>query len=553
MKKSLFTLSMVALATNQAIAAIPTSYKLVPVDTQVSEPYQLTALGLTNDGTITGVLTSRLKETDSVNEIYSDLFGVFDDETVTALVEDTLDATSGSFRTLSTSNGFIASPAVSLLNGLSSADDQLTVSTFVTGGIDDSFYGYNSGPWSLTTYTDSNGDNQSAYQRDFDNRAFVENKDGTAYPLYPLFTYPEISRGDTVVITAEEKLGGVSFAEGASSSYIVGYSSSKFSTGSSTALDNCSESDEVLPILVCMRNSGYQYRATVWPLTNGMPGDPISLGILGERTGDDDNPAVYNSYGYAINDNGIVAGQSTYLDGDINRQVATIFDVSTGKPIKAITKTNSDISSSIAYGINNNNLVVGQTSYPASYSTYRFFVYNYNTDTISYPSTFYGSANSIAYSVNNSDLVVGAADYEQLPPSSARRQHAFVYDADNDIFADINTRLEFDSSTLTQVYNGDTCAAREDWVLEGAQKINDSGQIAATAVTTLRDSSGNQVLDDDGNVQYVLRPVLLEPSDETATSCTTEADENYSRSGGGSFGIFGLGVLGLLGLRRRKH
>ncbi|MED5525411.1 MAG: DUF3466 family protein [Pseudomonadota bacterium] len=553
MKKSLFTLSMVALATNQAIAAIPTSYKLVPVDTQPVAPYQLTALGLTESGVVTGVLTSRITETDTTNDIYSDLFGVYDDETVTDLVDDYTNSTSGSYRTLTSGNGFVADPSVSLVPGLASSDDLLTVTSDVTGGIDNFYFGYNTAPWQLVTYKDSSDNDVSVYQRNYDNRGFFTDNNGTSYPLYPLFTYPEITRGDTTVVTANEKLGGISVAENASSSYIVGYSSSKFSTGSSTALDNCSESDEVLPILVCMRNSGYQYRATVWPLTNGVPGNPISLGILGERTGDDDNPAAYNSYGYAINDNGIVAGQSTYLDGDTNRQVATIFDVSTGKPIKAITKTNSDISSSIAYGINNNNLVVGQTSYPASYSTYRFFIYNYDTDTITYPSTFYESANSTAYDVNNSDLVVGAADYEQLPPSSARRQHAFVYDADNGVFADINTRLQFDSSTLTQVYDGDTCAAREDWVLEGAQKINDAGQIAATAVTTLRDSSGNQVLDDDGNVQYVLRPVLLEPSDETATTCVDDQDESYSRSGGGSFGVFGLGVLGLLGLRRRKH
>ncbi|WP_417360200.1 DUF3466 family protein [Gallaecimonas pentaromativorans] len=552
MKKSLFTLSMVALATNQAIAAIPTSYKLVPVDTQVNEPYQLSVTGLTETGVVTGTMSLRI---DTTNE--HDRFGVYDDAAMESFFDSLSDTASYLInRSPSQANGFITEPSLSLVPGLASSDDLLTINSFVSGGIDNFYYGYNSAPWQSVTYTDSNDESQSSYQRDYFSRGFFTDNNGTTYPLYPAFTFPTITRGDSTLITADQKLGGASWAMDASSSYIVGYSSTKFSSAASNAVDTCSKSDETRPILVCLNfssSSVYQNQATVWPLTNGVPGNPVSLGILGERTGDDDNPAAYNSYGYAINDNGIVAGQSTYLDGDINRQVATIFDVSTGKPIKAITKTNNDINSSVAYGINNNDLVVGRTDYPASYSSYRFFVYNYDTDTITYPSTFYESANSTAYDVNNSDLVVGAADYEQLPPSSARRQHAFVYDADNGVFADINTRLQFDSSTLTQVYDGDTCAAREDWVLEGAQKINDAGQIAATAVTTLRDSSGNQVLDDDGNVQYVLRPVLLEPSDETATTCVDDQDESYSRSGGGSFGIFGLGVLGLLGLRRRKH
>lgn len=557
MKKSLFTLSMVALATNQAIAAIPTSYKLVPVDAQPAASYQLTVSGLTEDGTITGTVTSRIQAKDAAESAYTDTLGAFDDETVTDLVQDVALNSSLSnalkYLAVTSSTGFIANPSVSLVSGLDSTEEQLTTNSRLFGGIDGQFYGTSSGPWSPVSYTDSDGNEVDIYQRNFDTRSFLTDNNGSTYPLMPLYTLPDVSRGSTQVLSASDKRGGLSVVSSASSSYLVGTSSSTLSSSAQSSLDTCSEDDKVEPILACLAGITYQTRATAWPIENGVPGAPISLGVLSEKTGDDINPASYSSVANDVNDAGIVAGQSSFQDGDVIRNVATLFDINTGAPIKAITKTNSDINNSTANAINNNGLVVGRTAYPAAYSTYKFFVYNNNSDTISYPSTFYGSANSVAYDINNSDLVVGAADYERLPPSSARRQHAFVYDADNGVFADINTRLQFDSSTLTQVYNGDTCAAREDWVLEGAQKINDAGQIAATAVTTLRDSSGNQVLDDDGNVQYVLRPVLLEPSDEAATSCTEEEGENYSRSGGGSFGIFGLGVLGLLGLRRRKH
>ncbi|WP_115718649.1 DUF3466 family protein [Gallaecimonas mangrovi] len=568
MKKRALTLSLVALATTQAYATIPNSYTLSTIESSPVAPYHLTALGLTSDGTLTGIVsgdeihdntveTARITESDTTNDIYSDLLGVFDDDTVTDLVDDVYNDTSGYYRSLSTANGFMgnSSTSMTLVPGLASDDDLLTVTSYVYGGVDGYYFGYNSGPFTADTFTNGDGDEVTDYVRDYSHRGFMTDNNGTTYPLYPAYTYPDATRNDTQLISADDKLGGYSIAMGGNSSYIVGYSSSELSSGSETTLSNCEDSDVKQPMLACLRNVTYQYRATVWPLTNGVPGDPVTLGVLNEKTGDDYNPASYNSYGYAINSSGIVAGQSMHNNDGTWRNVATIFDASTGEPIEAIGKTGSGISSSVAYGINDNNIVVGEVVYPSSYSKYRFFVFDKTSGDITYPSTFYSSANAVAYDINNDDLVVGVADYEELPPSSTRRQHAFVYDYDNDDFQDLNDKLQFNSTTLDDVYGGDTCTAREDWVLEYARRINDDGQIAATAVTTLRDSDGNQVLDDDGDVQYVLRPVLLTPSDDTATTCEDDEDDDtsYSRKGGGSFGFLALGGLGLVGLLRRRQ
>ncbi|WKE67359.1 DUF3466 family protein [Gallaecimonas kandeliae] len=542
MKKHLFSLSLVALATSQTHAA--TSYRLEILDQPVGK-YQTTASAIAADGTVLGAVSSRVQLTDTTNSIYSDLLGLYDSDTVSALVTDL------GLSHFSSSNAFTSQPSLTLVPGLGGDGNDLTVDSYVTGSLDGQAFGSSSAPWlSPVTYTNSTGTEITAYPRDFSLRGFIGN-DSSAQPLLPLYTFPETTRNGETVLTADEHFGGSSQASGASGQWVVGSSSSALSSGSETTYENCQSADSTVPIKVCLASESYQITATAWQLVNGVPQAPKSLGALATANSDEDPAKIY-SVANAVNASGLAVGNSIYRDGNTLRSVATLFDVNQGKALKALTATDSSIVGSDATGINDAGLAVGYTYSVGSYHPYKFFVYDTNNDSISYPGTFYDNARSRANAINSSGLVVGAADWEKLPPSATRRQHAFVYDTNNQSFKDLNDMLEFDGSLLTQRYNGDACAAREDWVLENASGINDNGEIAATALTTLRDSSGNLVLDSDGKTQYVIRAVKLVPTDDTPATCEAAQDATYQRKGGGSFGFLSLGFLGLVGLRRRR-
>ncbi|EKE72171.1 DUF3466 family protein [Gallaecimonas xiamenensis] len=548
MTKRLFSLSLVALATTQAHAA--TSYRLEVIDQPVGA-YQTTGTTIATDGTIGGGITTRLSaKTVDEEVVYHDELGRYDDETVGALYNDIVDETTGRYRSLSTNVAYIGEPTLTLLPGLGAEDEDLTVDTAVNGESEGLYFGYSSGPWSTVTFTNSSDEEETHYVRDFTTRGYVTDLT-QSHALMPIYTIPTTSRGDQEVLNADEHFGGVSLANGGAGQWVVGQSSIGLGTGGESIYENCQDEDSIIPIRTCLRSLSYQSEATAWTLVDGVPSTPKAIGLLAEPE-DDDDPANFASSAQAVNIHGLAVGQSVVRDGRYLRNVATLFDVNEGKALKALTVTNDTISSSIANDINDDGIAVGRAVFPSTYSTSKFFVYNTNDDTITYPASFYDSANSIAYAVNNSGLVVGAADWERVPPSSSRRQHAFVYDLNNDSFKDLNDLLQFDGSLLTQRYDGDTCAAREDWTLEYARDINDNGEIVATAVTTLRDTSGNLVLDDDGATQYVLRAVKLVPTDEEPASCVTDQDEPYQRKGSGSMGLLSLGLLGLLGWRRRR-
>lgn len=548
MTKRLFSLSLVALATAQAHAA--TSYRLEVIDQPVGT-YQTTGTTIAEDGTIAGNVTTRLSaKTVDEEVVYHDELGIYDDDTVSTLYNDVIDETTGRYRSISTNIAFIGEPTLTLLPGLGGENNDLTVNTGVNGENNGLYFGYSSGPWSTVTFTNSSDEEETHYVRDFSSRGFVTDLAQT-YPLMPLYTFPTTTRGGEVVLEGSEQYGGTSRANGGSGQWLVGFSSAGLGNAGKSTYENCQVDTTITPIRTCLRNAGYQSEATAWQLVDGVPSAPKAIGLLAEP-GEDDDPANFTSNALAVNINGQAVGQATIRDGDRLRNVAALFDVNEGKAVKALTVTDSTISSSIANDINDNGIAVGRTIYPSSYSSYKFFVYNANDDTTTYPASFYSSANSSAYAINNSGLVVGAADWERVPPSSSRRQHAFVYDVNNDSFKDLNDLLQFDGSLLTQRYDGDTCAAREDWTLEYASDINNNGEIVATAVTTLRDTSGNLVLDDEGATQYVLRAVKLVPTDEEPSTCIADQDEPYQRKGSGSLGLLSLGLLGLLGWRRRR-
>ena len=571
MKKHLLSLSLVALATTQAMAA--SSYRLEVIDGPVGK-YTTVATSITADGRVVGNVTHRITF-DATNNSYNDELGYITGSQLTAMVDNNVlpDATnSTSLDKIPGAGvfGFWMDPQLTLAKAFGTGNSDLMVWSKLAAILgSNTQVGDSSAPWQTFTFQDSNGNSVTNYARDFAARAFVDNGSNLTAAM-PSFTLPGVDSGAT---TSAEKLGGESLAMDANSNWLVGQSSVALTTTGQNRFDLCNTSTLTEPVLVCLRansvisvprNGTYLDQATYWPLSNGVPGDPVVLGALTTPQGDEKIDDFSSSIN-AVNVNGLAVGSSVARrsDGTLVHQgsnsttvtqIATLFDLNTGKAVKALTNVDDDkVIYSYAKDINDSGLVVGSMKrQDGTYPEEKFFVYNTQDDSISYPDTFYTSANSTANAINDQGLVVGSADWERLPPSSSRRRHAFIYDTSTKTFTDLNNLLEFDSSLVTQDYAGSTCNARADWVLEDAVAINDNGDIAATAVTTLRDSSGAPILDADGNKQYVLRAVKLVPTADTPQSCTAEQDQPYKRKGA-SFGFWGVLAMAGLGFWRRRH
>ncbi|WP_406667785.1 DUF3466 family protein [Gallaecimonas sp. GXIMD1310] len=569
MKKHLLSLSLVALATTQAMAA--SSYRLEVIDGPVGK-YNIQAQSITPDGRIVGAIISRIRY-NADSDTYVDNMGFLDSDQLASLSStmklkgELVSATDLSMKVAGTSFGFLSAPDITLDKAFgSSANTDISVWSKLMKVSDQNKFGNGSAIWQQTSYQDSDGNSATGYYRQFYVRGFLENAQGTQV-AQPVYTLPGVDSGETA---GADRIGGESLIADANSQWAVGTSSVALTSSGQSAYDGCNSSTIGVPAILCFRSSGligipgsgkYQDQATYWPISNGSLGAPVALGGLISKQGNELEENIVSSL-RAVNSNGIAVGTSVDRNSNGNLlvgaggqgAVATVFDLNTGKAIKAINDVNSDnFLSSEANDINNSGIVVGaRTKQDGSYTLKQFFVYNTQDDSISYPDTFYASANSTANAINDQGLVVGSADWERLPPSSSRRRHAFIYDTSTKTFTDLNNLLEFDSSLVTQDYSGSTCNARADWVLEDAVAINDNGDIAATAVTTLRDSSGAPILDADGNKQYVLRAVKLVPTADTPQSCTAEQDQPYKRKGA-SFGFWGVLAMAGLGFWRRRH
>lgn len=571
MKKHLLSLSLVALATTQAMAA--SSYRLEVIDGPVGL-YNTTATAITSDGRLVGNITNRISQ-DSTSGAYKDELGIISNDQLAAMIDAGLQPNATNSTSLDKTPGggffgFLTNPQLTLAKAFGSGDSDLTVWSKLAKVLgNNTQVGEGSAPWQTFTFQDSDGNSVTNYARDFAVRAFVD--DGTNLTAaMPSFTLPGVDSGET---TSAEQLGGESFAMDTNSNWLVGQSSVALTTSGQNRFNQCNTSPLTEPVLVCLRansvisaprNGTYLDQATYWPLSNGVPGAPVVLGTLTTPQGDESSDQFTSSI-TAVNVNGLAVGSSVARrsDGTLVHQgsnsttvtqIATLFDLNTGKAVKALTDVDDDnVIYSYAKDINDNGLVIGSMKrQDGTYPEEKFFVYNTHDDSISYPDTFYASANSTANAINDQGLVVGSADWERLPPSSSRRRHAFIYDTSTKTFTDLNNLLEFDSSLVTQDYAGDTCNARTDWVLQDAVAINNEGDIAATAVTTLRDSSGAPVLDADGNKQYVLRAVKLVPTSDTPQNCSSEQDQSYKRKGA-SFGFWGVLAMAGLGFWRRRH
>jgi hypothetical protein len=343
---------------------------------------------------------------------------------------------------------------------------------------------------------------------------------------------------------------------------IIGYGSTgmaaEVQTAITTSCDGKAEPKELCYYRNAVSNS-YETLGMVWQLdAAGKPGVPQVLGFLGDKNSGKahtrtDYPAIaYTSTPNDLNDSGLIVGASMYSDSDDIRfyQIgfsgrdevyhafhATIF---AGTELKSFIDT-KEWSSSFATGVNNKNIVTGYAVKNInSADRSRLFVYDYNSQKLTFPADFFASASTTPEAINDNNIIVGTTEVS-VPGSASRRNVGFVYDMTANTFKDINTLL--------------TC--NSPYTIVTATDINEKNVIVATAVKEVerRDLKGEVVKDSLGNVlkEEIAIAVQLNPiANGTIDNCGATADQTYERKGA-SFSLFGLlALLPLAWCRRRR-
>ncbi|MCC2604358.1 DUF3466 family protein [Planctobacterium marinum] len=312
------------------------------------------------------------------------------------------------------------------------------------------------------------------------------------------------------------------------------------------AVETCNDEEDRgdQPLETCLQNlhatlfSTHHRRAVIWQLdTDGNVTDTMTYEVPFEPEEDDDR--LFSSEALAINENGVAVGRTTNFfedNTDFMSQYAAVFS---GDEIISITDRN-EYRSSIATDINDSNLVTGYAVKRINgIDRSKFFVYNTDSNEISFPDDFFPGSSSVARGINNNGQVVGEGEVETTL-SSTRRREAFVYDVNDSTFQNLNDLLSCDSPyTIIQ-----------------AHSINDSGQIAALARVRRAetDVQGNLALADDGSENLVdtfitvrLNPI---PGGEIDSCDDDDDDTSAPDRQGGSTG-WGLLLLPLVLLMRR--
>lgn len=356
--------------------------------------------------------------------------------------------------------------------------------------------------------------------------------------------------------------GGYSVGRGLNNNgKVIGYGSSTMTTEAQTAIaascDGKAEPKDLCYYRNAVSNS-YETRGMVWQLdANGKPGTPQVLGFLGDKNSGKahtrtEYPTVaYSSTPNDVNDLGLVVGASMYSDSDDIRFYAsgfsgrdevyhayhaTIFD---GTELKSFIDT-KEWNSSFATGVNNKNIITGYAVKTiTSVDRNRFFVYDYNTQKLTFPADLFSSASTAPEAINDNNIIVGTTE-SATAGTSTRRNVGFIYDIAANSFKDINTLLSCKSA----------------YTIVTATDINEKNVIVATAVKEVerRDSKGDVIKDSAGNVlkEEIAVAVQLNPiANGTIDNCDNSAEQTYERQGA-SFGLFGLlALLPFIWFRRR--
>jgi uncharacterized membrane protein len=582
------------------------------------------AMAVNNQDEVVGI--SKGKKKLSTEDIEGGIIdvedGISDAEEITYSVLKPIEANNFTVTTSANATGTAWTPTFFSLAGTTDPAETNNVDSngeVIVNSIDTFFYGLNSNGTKVGAYTGeqktlayegTSTTQELWYYRDFELRAIAV-KDDVEYSLLPPYTtYERLQDGDTSAATVE--LGGSSVAADVNdNNLVVGYGSAALVSSSVKRVDSCITSAEdtdavnPTPLAICVqdsqypdvnnrRNILYQTRALVWDLNNlddtGVPErTQLPLGL----TPTANSTLIYTAQALGVNSNGDVAGRSHVYRNDNPDKL--YFDAaywkkdSNGEYQYYPVKMDDDVTSSIAYDINNDGILVGSyRKYIGGYLRDKFFTFDTKNPEqgIITPNDFQASLSDLSSKpkdINNKGQVVGYIEstYDKEKP---RPKVGFLFDNNTNEFSNLNDLLTCGSKGYVQENPDDKWTRNEVEITDGtgviltydtdiqvveANSINKYGTIVGTAFIRKpqyqTDLLGNVLVEDDkplfelaGNGEpvtaYLPRMVILQPApgkacDHTDVDDADVEEEAYVRKGAASFAW--LFTLPLLWLRRR--
>lgn len=382
------------------------------------------------------------------------------------------------------------------------------------------------GPFSKLPYTNTEGTDLLFTVNDFSLRAFVQ-------------------VGDNVTELAPDDIssGGVSTAEAINKNLqVAGSVSISEIPGQRNLIDDCYDDTERgdQPLEVCLytirlgqsgRDTFFEFadrRAIVWQVdATGALIDKTQYGLLFEPELTDTRTQAISSQAAAINDSGVAVGSSDVPFGSRFAPTAAIFE--NGEMIRIIE--DETLMPNTATGINNNGYIVGYQSLAVNQVLRtKMFIFNRNTNDLTFSNGFFVNSSTIPRAINNDNLVVGEGESDAA--QGVRRRSGFVYDIEADTFTNLNSLIPCDA----------------DYEIIGANDINDSGEIIADALVKrpTRDFQGTERANSDGVIEQTdnIIAVKLVPTGQPPSTCSLSPEEIEEGSRQGA----GVGFLTLFGL-----
>ncbi|MDH1469977.1 DUF3466 family protein [Shewanella sp. GD03713] len=556
------------------------------------------ALGVNANDELVGIIKGKkkLSTSDVEGGVIDVEDGIAPEETITYSITSAIIANNFAF--IAAQNGAFGAwkPTFDSINGTTPPSD-----TSVVNSVDTFYYGINdagvkvgsmTAPEKKTENTATTDDTADYwYYRDYEYRGFAKVGD-SEIPLLPPYT--QYVKDDKTV-----ELGGWSAATAVNNNnLVVGYASTDISKYGGDRVAYCLSTDNTLPLDVCIqreqypntqgtRNIQYQTRAYVWQLDNGVAtGTVLPLGL----TPASDNTLTFTAQALGVNNEGVVAGRShVYRNGNTDRlrQDAAYWskDAEGNYQYHWIPMGDS-VSSSIAYDVNDNGILVGSyRSYIQGYARDKFFYFDINTPEVGYvtPNDFASTTTDLSSKpkdINNKGQVVGYIEttYDKEKP---RPKAGFLYEKSTGEFSNLNNLLTCESKGFEKGSDGNWARHKveftdgsgkvltynSDILVVEATSINEDGTIVGTAFirkpSFQLDSKGNIIVGENGEplfelsgngdpvTAYIPRMVVLKPS-TNGEACTVDDSTdtgNYERKGAAS--LVWLLALPLVWLRRR--
>uniref|UniRef100_Q0HW97 DUF3466 family protein n=1 Tax=Shewanella sp. (strain MR-7) TaxID=60481 RepID=Q0HW97_SHESR len=556
------------------------------------------ALGVNANDELVGIAKGKkkLSTSDVEGGVIDVEDGIAPEETITYSITSAIIANNFAF--IAAQNGAAGAwlPTFDSINGTTPPSD-----TSVVNSVDTFYYGINdagvkvgsmTAPEKKTENTATTDDTADYwYYRDYEYRGVAKVGD-SEIPLPPPYT--QYVKDDKTV-----ELGGWSAATAINNNnLVVGYVSTDISKYGGDRVAYCLGTDNTLPLDVCIqreqypntqgtRNIQYQTRAYVWQLDNGVAtGTALPLGL----TPASDNTLTFTAQALGVNNEGVVAGRShVYRNGNTDRlrQDAAYWSKDAeGNYQYHWIPMGESISSSIAYDVNDNGILVGSyRSYIQGYLRDKFFYFDTNTPEVGYvtPNDFASTTTDLSSKpkdINNKGQVVGYIEttYDKEKP---RPKAGFLYEKSTGEFSNLNNLLTCESKGFekgsdgnwtrhqieVQDGTGKVLSYNSDILVVEANSINEDGTIVGTAFirkpSFQLDSKGNIIVGENGEAlfelsgngdpvtAYVPRMVVLKPT-TNGEACTVDDSTdtgNYERKGAAS--LAWLLALPLVWLRRR--